>query len=570
MSKQSALPSKAGGTRSSLRRSDVSPLDDVEELRRQSGFANAAAAGEFLHKRGYVPSKDPKELDAIAVSNALLGIAAYAQGRELVEGINALAMVLSAIHMEQTTQVLASRLAETTAEKLNEEIEAQMTNLEKQLDEKTSVVLSMVDQAYSKIQQATATLERSINDATAHTSHTPHTTPSIRTPDAAPDSQTYASVVHSHLPTSHLSNLARQKTQRKRILLDSIADSPRSISDLSEAQIVAKANIALEQMGDETTPAGQFTGARILRNGGVLIEANEEALIAWVQDDARREEFQNAFDGGQARIKDKTYSVIIEFVPIAHKTGNQTEYRHIEGVSHIDPGHLVNTKWMKPIERRTEGQRTAHLLAKFKSASAANIAIREGLTIAGKLVYGRKSQQEPRRCLKCQQLGQHFAAQCHQDGESCGTCGKNHATKDCSEQNSDHFWCVNCKVGGHASWDRMCPRFREEAERLKRRDPESTYRFYPIDAAQWTWEQNPTMLKKTFQQRNDGEWATVPGRRRGAATQDPNPPVGSQGRGWSLMPSRQNTPTPGTQDADIRRGTSAGPNDGNRFLSPSQ
>ncbi|ETW81099.1 hypothetical protein HETIRDRAFT_27883, partial [Heterobasidion irregulare TC 32-1] len=140
--------------------------------------------------------------------------------------------------------------------------------------------------------------------------------------------------------------------------------------------------------------------------------------------------------------------------------------------------------------RRMEGQRTAHLLAKFKSANAANKAIREGLTIAGKLVYGRKSQQEPRRCLKCQQIGQHFAAQCHQEGESCGTCGKNHATKDCREQNPDHFWCVNCKVGGHASWDRMCPRFREEAERLKRRDPESTYRFFPIDTAQWTWEQN--------------------------------------------------------------------------------
>ncbi|ETW79472.1 hypothetical protein HETIRDRAFT_27855, partial [Heterobasidion irregulare TC 32-1] len=140
--------------------------------------------------------------------------------------------------------------------------------------------------------------------------------------------------------------------------------------------------------------------------------------------------------------------------------------------------------------RRTEGQRTAHLLTQFKSANAANKAIREGLTIAGKLVYGRKSQQEPRRCLKCQQIGQHFTVQCHQEGESCGTCGKNHATKDCREQNPDHFWCVNCKVGGHASWDRMCPRFREEAERLKRRDPESTYRFFPIDTAQWTWEQN--------------------------------------------------------------------------------
>lgn len=38
--------------------------------------------------------------------------------------------------------------------------------------------------------------------------------------------------------------------------MDSTADSTHSISDLSEAQIVAKANIALKQIGDETMPAG--------------------------------------------------------------------------------------------------------------------------------------------------------------------------------------------------------------------------------------------------------------------------------------------------------------------------
>lgn len=210
MSKQSALPSKARGTRSSLRRSDVSPLDDIDELRQQSGFMNTTAAGDFLHKRGYIPSRDPKELDRIAVSNALFGIAVYTQGKELLEGINVLAMVLAAIHLEQTTRVLATCLAETAEEKLNKEIESQMINLEKQLDEKTSVILSMVNQAYSKIQQATATPESSIKNITTYTFHTSPMSPSFHKPDTLPSNPSYALVVHSHPYLTYRTLLGRK------------------------------------------------------------------------------------------------------------------------------------------------------------------------------------------------------------------------------------------------------------------------------------------------------------------------------------------------------------------------
>ena len=154
-------------------------------------------------------------------------------------------------------------------------------------------------------------------------------------------------------------------------------------------------------------------------------------------------------------------------------------------------------RWMKPIEHQTDGQRTAHMLAKFSSARTVNKALRDGITVAGKLVYGRKPQQEPWRCLKCQHISSHFAAQCPQDGETCGTCGKAHTTRDCTERDTNNYWCVNCKLGGHASWDRMCPCFREESERLRHRDPESTYRFYPKEDVPWTWEQNGTPAQQT-------------------------------------------------------------------------
>ena len=156
-------------------------------------------------------TKGLRELYVLAVSNALYGVAGYAQGKELLDGIHAMAAVLAGIHVEKTSQALATKLADPVAERLNEEIETQMINLEKNLEEKMSIVLSMFDQAHDKIQQATAALEKATSRASTynrehdHTPHLPHAS-GTSSPHA---NASYASVVHSHLPTSHLSNLAR-------------------------------------------------------------------------------------------------------------------------------------------------------------------------------------------------------------------------------------------------------------------------------------------------------------------------------------------------------------------------
>ena len=50
-------------------------MDDIEAKVR---ICKCGRAGEHLHTRGYIPSKEPRELDAIAVSNALFEIAVYA------------------------------------------------------------------------------------------------------------------------------------------------------------------------------------------------------------------------------------------------------------------------------------------------------------------------------------------------------------------------------------------------------------------------------------------------------------------------------------------------------------
>src|SRR5882672_2473644 len=130
-----------------------------------------------------------------------------------------------------------------------------------------------------------------------------------------------------------------------------------------------------------------------------------------------------------------------------------------------------------------------HLMAHFKTLESTNWAIRDGLIIARKRVWGRRMKKELKRCLKCQILNtSHFSAGCSGQ-ETCRTCGEEHHTAECMEDNQEKCRCANCKVLGNALWDRTCPKFMQAARKLEERDPESTYKFFPTDEP-WTWEQD--------------------------------------------------------------------------------
>lgn len=114
--------------------------------------------------------------------------------------------------------------------------------------------------------------------------------------------------------------------------------------------------------------------------------------------------------------------------------------------------------------------------------------------IEGKRVWARKLLPEPRRCLRCHQIGSnHLAATCPNERDVCGTCGKDHRTADCVVQLREDRYCVNCKTPGHGAWDRSCPTFREKYAAFARNRPEDEYRYYPTsDPRTWETHANPS------------------------------------------------------------------------------
>lgn len=191
--------------------------------------------------------------------------------------------------------------------------------------------------------------------------------------------------------------------------------------------------------------------------------------------------------GAEVSLSAKPFPVLVEFVPVQFNPDDPNALREVERRSSLPPGAIKSSRWIKPTERRSTGQRKAHITVDLTTPDDANLVIRSGLTIAGAQCPARKLLPEPIRCLKCQSFeGSHFARDCRSSIDVCSTCGGNHRSTDCEDR--DKRYCANCKKAGHASWDRECPIFQEKTRKYRSHIPDAKYRYYPVKNDASTWE----------------------------------------------------------------------------------
>ena len=152
-------------------------------------------------------------------------------------------------------------------------------------------------------------------------------------------------------------------------------------------------------------------------------------------------------------------------------------------------------KWVKPVHRRSQTQRTAHLFLTFNNADAANRAITNGLYICNRRCHTERVKHEPTRCLKCQGWN-HYAKECTEEMDRCGNCTKNHRTSDCPTPLTRA--CVSCKTDDHASWSRDCPTFIKKLNDFNDRNPENALQYIPT-ADPWTWTTNVQSVQSNTQ-----------------------------------------------------------------------
>lgn len=229
--------------------------------------------------------------------------------------------------------------------------------------------------------------------------------------------------------------------------------------------------------------------ARCLNNGGILLEMDTEEASQWLNSAKNCLTFLASL-APEARIKARTFPIVIQFVPLHFGPDRSEEMRHVEETNKMSPGSIMSTHWLKPTQCRDPKQTCAHTLITFHSTEVANRVLMEGIIICQEQVYAQRCKKEPIRCLRCHGWN-HLTYTCPQKYDTCRTCGDRHKTSTCSNKTKHH--CVSCNTNDHASLDRDCPTFTCKCANMDSRLTENTMPYFPTDEP-WTHITQPAKI----------------------------------------------------------------------------
>jgi hypothetical protein len=206
----------------------------------------------------------------------------------------------------------------------------------------------------------------------------------------------------------------------------------QGLDNLTPETLVIKANIALDLIKATHNSApkdAKFMGAKQLAKGDILFDLNSGEAAAWLRTSNVKTEFMQGF-GAMSDIKDREYSCVVENVPVSFEP-SVNSFLDVERQNDLSAKSILLGRWIKPKDKRSEGQRTAFMIIAFRTAEEANKAILNSIYIAGKRCIVRKLLAEPKRCFKCHVIGaRHGAATCKEIAERCDICGGMHTLND--------------------------------------------------------------------------------------------------------------------------------------------
>ncbi|KIJ35392.1 hypothetical protein M422DRAFT_180820 [Sphaerobolus stellatus SS14] len=121
-----------------------------------------------------------------------------------------------------------------------------------------------------------------------------------------------------------------------------------------------------------------FVSVKKLNKGGIILETRTQKTATAIRE--RKNEFITKI-GERAVVKDRTVSILIEFVPLTFNTERTEDIAIAEHDSRLPIGSVLSARWIKPESRRREGQKVAHLIVRVAGAEAANKILRDGMVI---------------------------------------------------------------------------------------------------------------------------------------------------------------------------------------------
>lgn len=275
---------------------------------------------------------------------------------------------------------------------------------------------------------------------------------------------------------------------QRQVLVRGATLSSESGASLGEEELRTRAREVLDELGrGGLTPPGDATveAAKILPHGDTVFTLSSIEAARWLLKPTVAKPFARKM-GMAAQVVERTYRLVAERVPVTFDPRDQAALRAIEAAHLLKPNAIARAEWIKPVERRFAGQRTAFMMLTVTGIDQANTALK-GLLIAGRKILVRRDIDEPKRCARCQAYGGHFARECKAAHDVCANCADSHPTSQCGVTGDpQRYRCANCKEDGHAAWDRACPALRARVSAHIHRKADSGFRFFVTNAPD-TW-----------------------------------------------------------------------------------
>ncbi|KAG1764851.1 hypothetical protein EDD22DRAFT_766551, partial [Suillus occidentalis] len=108
-----------------------------------------------------------------------------------------------------------------------------------------------------------------------------------------------------------------------------------------------------------------------LRNGGIITELDSEETVTQLRHPTARKAFLQALNFS-VTLKDRTYTLVAQYVPVNLLIERPGLLRLIEGKNHLEDDSLASMRWIKPPHKRSPTQTMAFATIQVNDANTAN------------------------------------------------------------------------------------------------------------------------------------------------------------------------------------------------------
>ena len=454
------------------------PIDPTETVTQPTlgAVKNATEAKNHLLATGWIAPGETAAPETLA--RVLFAVIAKSKlSQSTATTLSSVAHIMT----EQLEDGMLTDITDKISSHIKETISMLTTDLHDRLDQQVKAVTETAQsqatltanllKAQEKLEEATQTvMKKSYSQAAA----------------AAVTTPTYTQTPTPPISADQIRLRNREEIKRRQVLIEFDRNLDLQLENMSETVLGEKAKDAINTTWaatPEPKPAlPRVKGAVLLRNGGLLLELNTAEAADWTCDEANRASILRNIGSG-ASIKNRSYQVIVQFIPVRFDPDDDEMRRDFETTNDLQPNSVLKMEWIKPVKDRRENQRVATARFYLKDAKSANAILSRGAYVFGRKVVPKKPRREPIRCLHCQLFG-HERRHCASKEPRCARCAMGHATDECGARLRT-FTCRNCE-GHHASFDRECPKFIEKCAQLDARCPENNLAYYPTDEP-WSW-----------------------------------------------------------------------------------